>query len=243
MHGIWKCGIFSPLVVRTNSSHVSICFVIAGNGFRNFLIALKSFVVDVGWACWYIITACQCRSARDLRQKLNSQFPVCRPDEFKISQRQQRPASTHFKFTEAASTHFIFKSDQTCNICGSYAGRVGLYFGFQLSLIWCTGSGNRWRSSLEARDHFWRWDDSLPIRITPLQTCKSCLITLKPWSSASFDLCWCRMDLFPTKTKQVNWGLANFFPAGHLKSTGWPFRQVCDRFPYFIHFRDRFNRF
>ena len=123
------------------------------------------------------------------------QYPVCRPDEFKIH-RAQRP---HFKFTESqrpASTHFKFsnqiKSATSRIMCRSFL----FLFGFQLSLIWCTGSTNRWRQRSFLKVGY----DFLPIRITPLQTCKSCLITLKPWSSVSFDLCWCRMDFFPIET-------------------------------------------
>ena len=183
-------------------------------------------------SCWQSSSSQFFRSAGPMNLKWTED------DEFKIS---QRPASTHFKSTEAASTHFIFKSDQTFNIADHMqVVFVSIWFPAFSDLmhrIWesleVIAGGQR--SFLKVRYDF------LPIRITPLQTCKSCLITLKPWSSASFDLCWCRMDLFPTKTKQVNWGLANFFPAGHLKSPGWPFRQVCDRFPYFIHFRTDFN--
>ena len=227
MHVLWKFCIFIPLVKRTNSSHVWICFVIAGNGFRISVIASNSTFVDVGWACRRMQSC-----LRPTRVEVYSQFPVCRPDVFKISRKrwfynQQRPASTHFKFKSQRPHAFWFKSDQTCNMCRSFL----FLFGFHLSLIWCTGSGNRWMSSLEVRDHFWRCD-----MISYQSESHLSKLANHAWLPWNPDLRrrWCRMDLFPKKNKTRE--LRVSLPARlHLKSPGWPFRQVCESFPYSIH--------
>ena len=153
MHDLWKFCIFFPLVERTNSSHVWICSVIAGNGFRIFLIASNSFVVNEGWA-WRCIV--------QLRTHATSQYSVKESEQVNI----RSAGPMNLKYTEHrgrilnSPSHrgqppriLNFQTRSNLQHRGSCAGRF--CFCLVSSFLWFDAQDLRIAGG---RDHFWRWD-------------------------------------------------------------------------------------